>query len=587
MRDFIKNAISSMFGTLLAISIIIFIVGGLIVSLFIAMMSSAGNFNEEELTPVKPSILQIKLSKPITDQRTIKPDMFTLSLNQRMGLRDITLKIKQAKNDRFITGIYLDLSSIYAGFATIQEIRDTLIDFKKSGKFIIAHADSYTHATYYLASVADKVFLTPEGDLELTGLSSNVMFFKSLFDKMGIKPIVFRHGKFKSAVEPFLLNSISDANREQIQKYTDSLWNTMIGGISQQRKIPIEKINTFADTLSITTANSALENKLVDGLKYKDQVYDELKKKTKSDKLNFVSLEQYRITTDFSENSTSNKIAVIYATGSIASGEGNEQIIGSETLSQYIREARNNDKIKAIVLRINSPGGSALASEVIWRETILAKQKKPLIVSFGDVAASGGYYIACAADTIVAEPNTITGSIGVFGLLFNTKSLMNNIGVNINTITTNKYSDIANPMRKLTEYEEKVMQAGVENVYKTFVTHVAEGRNKTFAEIDRIGQGRVWTGADAKKIGLVDTIGGLNDSILLAAQKAGIKEYNIISYPQQDKIKAFVTQVLGGVKSSMIQEELGNSYHIYQKIKQIKAMTGIQARTPYFFDFND
>lgn len=583
MKEFMKRVLSSMCGTLLAFGVAVLVMGGLMM-LAISSLIYITATTEQNFEPEQSSILHIKLQDEISDQRSVRPNFTSFKIEQKMSLYDIIQKIKLAKEDDLIAGIYLDTSSIHAGFATIEEIRSALLDFKTTGKFIVAHAESYSHSSYYLATVADKIYLTPEGAVEFTGLSSSIMFFKSMFDKLGVEPVVIRHGKFKSAVEPFMQDTISEANREQTQKYVNSLWDTMLKGIEEQRSISVKDLNHLADSLTIRTAESAVENKLIDGLKYKDQVFDELTSLTEGDELFLMPFKQYHMLPGISNNFYSDKIAVIYATGSIVSGETDENTIGSESLSEMIRSARNNESVKAIVLRVNSPGGSALASEVIWREAMLAKEAKPLIVSFGDIAASGGYYIACGADTIVAQPNTVTGSIGVFGVLFNTQMLMNNMGVNTNTVTSNKFSDLANPTRKITDIERSMMQSGVEKVYNTFIKHVAQGRNTTTGEIDKIAQGRVWTGADAKKIGLVDQLGGLDDSIKLAAEKAGISDYQIISYPQQNKYKALFSDMFSNVKTSVIKEELSAGYHIYEKVKEVQSMKGVQVRLPYFLD---
>jgi len=583
MKEFIKRMLSSMCGTLLAFGIIIAAIGALMmlaVSSLIYMTATA----EKEFEPEQSSILHIKLQDQISDQRSVRPNFSNFKIEQKMSLYDIVQKIKIAKEDELITGIYLDINSLYAGLATIEEIRTALLDFKSTGKFIVAHADSYSHSSYYLATAADKIYLTPEGGIEFTGVSSSVMFFKSMFDKLGVEPIIIRHGKFKSAVEPFMQDTISEANKEQTQKYVNSLWKTMLSGIAEQRNVPAATLNQLADSLAISNSESAVTHKLIDGLKYKDQVFDELATLSDNDELCLVPFNQYHIMPELSGAFYSDKIAVIYATGSIVSGQSTENTIGSESLSEMIRSARNNDSVKAIVLRVNSPGGSALASEVIWRETMLAKEVKPLIVSFGDIAASGGYYIACGADTIVAQPNTITGSIGVFGVLFNTQLLMSNMGMNTDTVTSNKYSDLANPTRKITAVERMMMQRGVEDVYNTFVKHVAQGRDTTVGEIDKIAQGRVWTGSDARNIGLVDQLGGLDDCIKLAAEKADIDDYQVISYPQQNKYKALFSDMFSNVKTSVIKEELSAGYHLYEKVKEVQSMKGVQVRLPYFID---
>jgi protease-4 len=385
-------------------------------------------------------------------------------------------------------------------------------------------------------------------------------------------------------------NEISDANQEQTLKYIGSLWNTMLKGIEKERKINLSDLNLYADSLKINDSKSAKLYKFADDLKYKDQVFDELKTLAgikKDDKLDLTDLLKYmKDDHDFDDilNPSENIIAVIYAEGSIVDGKGGDGQIGSESLSKAIRDAREDKNVKAVVLRINSPGGSSLASEVIWRETVLTEKVKPLIVSMGDVAASGGYYIACAADSIIAEPNTITGSIGVFGLLFNVKELMKEIGVNIHSVNTNQYSDFGNPTRKMTDFERNVIQNIVEDVYKTFITHVGEGRNMSVEKVDEIGQGRVWSGEDALKIGLVDKLGGLQTALDIAANMSGLKEYNIKTYPEKNKFDILLESMIGEAKSSFIRGELGESYDYYKKLQELKKMDGVQARMPYFIE---
>ncbi|MCF6365902.1 MAG: signal peptide peptidase SppA [Bacteroidales bacterium] len=581
MKGFFNHVLASMLGTFL---VLVFIV---IVNLIIivGMISSIGSLSGEELTIEENSILHLDFKNAVADRSSAKPNFSTFELEKTLSLRSVTEAIENAKEDDRIKGIYLDLSILQVGMASVEEIRNALKDFKNSGKFIIAHAEYYTHKSYYLASVADKVYLTPEGIIQFTGLSAQIMFFKSMLEKLGIEPEIIRHGKFKSAVEPFMLDEISDANKEQTLKYIGSIWNTILKGISEERDISVERLNTYADSILIRNDKSSKNLNFVDALKYKDEVLEELKKLSGNDKLQLVSAINYLSSEkDIQKilNPAEENIAIIYAQGSIISGLGTEKEIGSETLSKAIREARQDSSVKAIVLRINSPGGSSLASEVIWRETVLAQKEKPFYVSMGDVAASGGYYIACMADTIVAQPNTITGSIGVFGLLFNTKELMNDVGININAVNTNKYSDFGSPARKMSAFERGVIQSTVEDVYSTFITHVAEGRNMTTEQIDEIGQGRVWSGVDAKEIGLVDVLGGLQTTIDLAAKKAGLTEYGIKTFPEKDKLTMIIEGILTDAKSSFVEEELGNSYVYYKYLKDVVKIQGIQARMPYF-----
>jgi protease-4 len=586
MKGFFSHVLASMLGTFLVL-ILIMLINLLIL---LTMLSSSGAFSDKENDISDNAVLHLNFETPIADQSSAQPNLSTFSLDKTVSLRSFTKTIEKAKDDKRIKGIFLDLSFVQVGIASVEEIRRSLLDFKSSGKFIIAHADMYSHKSYYLATVADKIYMTPEGMIQFTGLSAQVMFFKSMLDKIGIEPEIIRHGKFKSAVEPFMQDEISEANKEQTLKYTSSLWNTMLKGIEKQRKISVAELNLIADSLKLQDSKSAKALKFVDELKYKDQVLDELKalSGTKNeDKLDLASLIKYmKNDQDFDDimHPSDNLIALIYAEGSIVEGKGSDGQIGSESLSEAIREAREDKNVKAVVLRINSPGGSSLASEVIWRETVLTQKVKPLIVSMGDVAASGGYYIACAADTIVAEPNTITGSIGVFGLLFNAKELMKDIGVNVHSVNTNQYSDFGSPMRKMTEFEKSVIQNIVEGVYQTFITHVSEGRKLPVEKVDEIGQGRVWSGEDAMAIGLVDRMGGLQTAMDIAVRMAGLKEYSVKTYPEKDKFAIIIESIIGEAKSAFIRGELGESYTYYKRLQELKKMDGIQARIPYFLD---
>ena len=415
------------------------------------------------------------------------------------------------------------------------------------------------------------------------------MFYKNLLSKLEVEMQIFRHGKFKSATEPFFLDKMSSANREQTSTYINSIWNYTVDGISKERNISVSDLNMYADNMLINDGESALKYKLVDQLVYKDQMLDILKEMTgakSADKISYIDMRKYtHAPVKKALAYSKNKIAVIYASGSIEGGEGDEKSIGSENISKAVREARLDDDVKAIVLRVNSPGGSALASDVIWREMVLAKKVKPVVVSMGDVAASGGYYIACAADAIVAHPNTITGSIGVFGVFPNMQNLFaNKLGINVDTVNTNKHSDILSPYRPVGQDEAQVIQAWIENVYTDFITKVGDGRNMSAADVDSIGQGRVWSGTDAKRIGLVDEFGGIKDAITLAAEKAKLKTYNILELPKQkEPFEEFLNTVLDqdGMVANKLRQEFGSSYENYQNLKNVMKYKGIQMRMPY------
>lgn len=585
MKQFFGAFFGSIIGIILATVLAVVIV--------IATVKSSFNdaFKDKDAEPSSKTsaILKLVLDGEISEREKENPfsDMGSFSAlgeDNGLGLNTMIEKIKEAKEDKDIKGIYLQFKNLEAGFASIQELRRSLQEFRNSGKFIYSYSEGYNQKDYYLASVSNKVFLNPQGDFDWKGLGMSLMFFKQTFEKLDVEMTVFRHGKFKSAVEPFLLDKMSQSNRYQSEIFLNSIWNSMLSDISKDRKISVAELNNMANTLQIQYPEDAL-GKFVDVLAYEDEVLSDLKKTIKlkeTDKLKFMSLSKY----DGPKKELklkSPKIAVIYAVGSIGGGEGNDEEIGSDRLAKAIREARLDDKIKAIVFRVNSPGGSALASDVIWREILLAKKSKPVVVSMGDLAASGGYYISCAADHIFAQPNTITGSIGVFGIIPNIqKMLQNKLGITIDTVNTNKYSDMARGLRPFTEKEYNYIQNSVEKIYDTFTKRVAEGRKMTQAEVDSIGQGRVWTGADAVKINLVDELGGLNDAIAYAASKAKLKDYKVVELP---KLKNPFDELLGKketeLETKILKTNLGATYTYFKQVQQLMKLEGVQARLPF------
>ncbi|MDP4290824.1 MAG: signal peptide peptidase SppA, partial [Bacteroidota bacterium] len=471
-------------------------------------------------------------------------------------------------------------------------IRNALLDFKKSGKFILAYSEIYSQKGYYLASAANKIYLNPAGALDFRGISGEVMFMKGLLEKLDVQVQVIRHGKFKSAVEPYILDKMSKANKEQTFTYINSLWNQMLKGISQSRGLSENQLNKLADNLTGFTPELAVKEKLVDQLIYKDQLLQELRNKLKIAKdkdINSINLGKYVLANESrSTEYSKDKIAIIFASGDIVSGSGDENTIGSEKISKAIRKARLDKNIKAIVLRVNSPGGSAMASDVIWREMVLAKKEKPIVVSMGDVAASGGYYISCAANKVFASPNTITGSIGVFGIIPNfQKALQNKLGITFDRVSTNKHSDFISVTRPLDTEETGIMQNDIERIYKTFVGHVAEGRKTTPALIDSIGQGRVWSGVDAKRLNLIDEYGGLPDAIAEAAKLAKINKYNIQTLPVlQDPLTRLIQQLTGDYKDASIRKELGEYYNYFTYLQRLAKADKIQARLPFEMNIN-
>lgn len=588
-----KTFWGSFFGTFAGIIVINLIALFIVMGVIFSAISDVTGHKERPIKVKSNSVLHFKLSSEITERSSDNPfENFPFSgdfKNRPLGLNDILANIEKAKDDENIKGIYLDIASIPAGIATLEEIRNALIDFKKSKKFIIAYSEEYGQGAYYLATVADKIYLNPEGMVDFKGLSRQIMFYKNMLEKLEVDVQIFRHGKFKSAIEPFDLEKMSDANREQTLTYLRSIWNHIVKGISAERGISANELNRYANEMLIQKADDALKYKLVDQLVYKDELLEILKEKTgaeKADKINYVELPKYtRAPESKDESKTKNKIAIIYAVGDIISGEGDENTIGSERISKAVRTARLDSNVKAIVLRVNSPGGSSLASDVIWREMVLAKKTKPVVVSMGDVAASGGYYIACAADAILAQPNTITGSIGVFGVFPNAEKFFSNkLGITVDTANTNKHADFGNMYRPVSKDEGAVVQKWIEDVYQDFIGKVGEGRGMSSAEVDGIGQGRVWSGTDAKQIGLIDEFGGIKDAIVLAAKKAEIIDYKIIELPKQkDPFEELVKDLTDedAMIDKKLKQEFGSAYSNIKNLKTLLKHQGIQARLPY------
>jgi len=583
MKDFFKYLFASMLGFFLSMAIIFIIV---IVIIFGAISS----LDDDKTVAVSSnSVLFLNLDQPITE-RTPKNPFGNLPIvgnddKNGIGLNDLLKSIKRAKTDDNIKCIYLNVSSPNAGYATMREVRNALIDFKKSHKKIISYSEVYSQGAYYLASAADKIYLNPEGALEFKGFSSELTFFKGTLEKVGVEMQVIRVGNYKSAVEPFILDKMSDYNRKQVTAYVGGLYNTFLTDIANSRDIKKDSLYVIADQYRIQQPQDALNYKMVDGLKYKDQILEELKGisgRTKGENIRSIDINDYaKNNTD--SGTSKNKIAVIYANGEISGGEGNDNQIGSERISRAIRKARLDDDIKAIVIRVNSPGGSALASDVIWREIVLTKKEKPVIASFGDVAASGGYYIGCAADSIFVQPNTITGSIGVFGLIPNFQNLMTNkLGITFDGVKTGQYADIMATNRPMTAGERFIIQNELNRIYSGFVSRVAEGRKKSKAYIDSIGGGHVWIGTDAVQIGLADRIGSFNDAINAAAKKAKIKDFKVTEYPDViDPLKSLMDESTDKIKTYYTKQELGDNYMLYLQMKKVIASSGIQARMPF------
>tara|TARA_R110000822_G_scaffold22676_3_gene70835 strand:- start:192 stop:1952 length:1761 start_codon:yes stop_codon:yes gene_type:complete len=580
--NFLRNLLAAIIGCLIAF--------GIMFVMFLVLAALIGQ-GEDTVVVKDNSVLEIQLQTPINDYVGMdESNPFAGLFNVNQGLDEILHAIRVAKEDNKIKGISLNNNVLMAGLSQTQAIRDALTDFGESGKFIYAYGDFYTQKDYYLASAANEVFLNPVGAMDFKGLSTEVLFFKDLQEKSGIKMEVIRHGKYKSAVEPFLANEMSEANRTQIKELLDALWQSMLTNISESRDISVKDLNQIADTLGTRTSKYAALSGLIDEIVYFDEYESMIKEKIGIDTaedINYVPISDYiRTAGKIKLNSGNDKIAVIFAQGEIWYGEGGSDVIGQGIINDALKKAREDKNVKAIVLRVNSPGGSALASDIIWREIEITKQSKPVVVSMGDVAASGGYYIAAGADKIFAEPTTITGSIGVFGTVPNISELAENIGINAEQVGTNKNSvdySLFEPMND--SFRSNVLE-GIEATYETFLDRVAQGRGITMAQADSVAQGRVWSGVDAKRLGLVDELGGLDEAIEAAAKMVGLDNYGIRKLPKYKSDFEKLMEDLGGAttksKESIIQQEIGTeAYVVLKEIKQAMQNKGIQARMPF------
>jgi len=572
----------------------------LLVFVLVGVISAVTSFKDQTVTLKDQSLLLLKLDSKIVERKSNNPfedfELPGIKTSTTTGLNQILSCIEKAKTDDRIKGVFLELSDISAGYATVEEIRNALIDFKTSGKFIYTYSDMISQKAYYLATVSDSLIMNPMGMFDFRGLNAEHTFFKKALDKFGIEMQVVRgkNNKFKSAVEPYMFDKMSDASREQTSVYLNSIWSHVLKGISERRAIPVDSLNKYADeVMTFQKANKALEYKFFDNLKYKDQVLADFRKLTNlgaNDEIPVISVSEYdKVPKTIDANGLAReRIAIVYAEGEIDGGTDGPYQIDSKEVSKGIREARTDTAVKAIVLRVNSPGGSAYGSEVIWREVVLAQKVKPVVVSMGDYAASGGYYIACGADAILANPTTITGSIGVFGTIPNLSGLLSDkIGITFDKVSTNEHSDMPSVTRKMTPFEINLMQTYVESTYETFISHVADGRKKSTSFIDSIGQGRVWSGDNGKLNGLVDEFGGLNDAVKLAASKAGLKHFRIKELPKQkdtfeELMKSFSTKV----QNSVLQSKLGESYNLWENFSREAHANGIYARMPYNLEIN-
>lgn len=588
MKQFFKITLATVVGIFLSWIIFIF---------FIVGISSAMSGGDEKVTIDSNSILELDLSVSVSDK--IDEDPFAIlealgsDKKKPLSLLTILQNIEKAKNDPNIIGIAITDGIISTGSAQLSEIREKLVDFKTSGKFIVSYSDIYTQKAYWLSTVCDTIFMNPVGALEFKGLAAEITFYKDFQDKYGIKYDVIRHGKFKSAVEPYLTNKMSDANRLQTSTLLNSIWDTYLKDISESRKISIEKLNEIADARLANLPEEAVDVGLIDKLAYKDEFIASLnhaQNKSANDKLELVEIYDYKkVKLENEKEFTRDKIAVIYADGVIVYFDGQaSKSVKPKEMAKALRQIRNDKNIKGVVMRVNSPGGSALSSDLIWRELELLKKVKPYVVSFGNVAASGGYYIACGAEKIFAQENTITGSIGVFGMLPNAEKAARDMGIVSEVVKTNKNSFDFSLIKGASPEIKNLILKGVEGTYKTFVNRVAEGRNMKFEDVDAIGQGRVWAGKDAIKIGLVDEFGGLEDAIAYVANKVELDNYRIVTYPEkEDDFEKIMKSLSTEARQSLIKLELGEeAYKIYSNYKSFSSQEGVQMLMPYSLSIN-
>lgn len=588
MKDFFKFTLATVTGIVLS-GIVLFFIGILVIA---GIVSSS----EPETVVKKNSVMTLDLNGMLEERTQESAFDFVSKLvsgndENIYGLDDILSSIKKAKENENIKGIYIQASRLGTTYASLQAIRSALADFKESGKFIVAYSDNYTQGMYYLSSVADKVLLNPKGMIEWRGIASAPMFYKDLLQKLGIEMQVFKVGTYKSAVEPFIATEMSPANREQVSEYINSIWGQVVKGVSDSRRITPDSLNAFADRmLMFYPAEESVKCGLADTLIYKNDVKEYLKKLAdvkKDDRLRLLGLnDMINVKKNVPKDKSGNIVAVYYAVGEIvdaAGSMGDEQAIVSGKMSRDLQKLQDDDDVKAVVIRVNSPGGSAFGSEQIWHAVKELKAKKPVIVSMGDYAASGGYYISCVADTIVAEPTTLTGSIGIFGMIPNFKGLSEKVGLTYDVVKTNKFSDFGNLMRPLNSEEKTLLQMMVTEGYNTFVGRCAEGRHMSKEAIEKIAEGRVWTGETAQELGLVDELGGINKALDIAVKKAGIEAYSVISYPAKESFLDVLlsTQTTSYMESQLLKSKLGDYYKNLNLMKNLGERSMIQARVPF------
>lgn len=583
MKDFLKFTLATVTGIIVS-SVVLFFISILVV---FSMVSSS----ESETQVRKNSVMMLDLNGTLAERSQENPlDILMKDDYKTYGLDDVLSSIRKAKENENIKGIYIQANSLSAGYASLEEIRHALKDFKESGKFIVAYGDSYTQSLYYLSSIADKVMLNPQGMLEWRGLAATPMFFKDLLEKIGVEMQVFKVGTYKSAVEPFIATEMSPANREQVNVYLSSVWGQITGDIAESRNLSVEALNKEADRmLMFYPAEESVKNGLVDTLIYKNDVRDYLKTLVGIDKDDDMPVlgiqDMVNVKKNVPKDKSGNVIAVYYAYGEIDGGSSasTEEGINSEKVIRDLRKLKDDENVKAVVLRVNSPGGSAYGSEQIWYAVEQLKKEKPVIVSMGDYAASGGYYIACNADTIVAEPTTLTGSIGIFGMMPNAKGLTEKLGLNFDIVKTNPYADFGNLTRPMNDGEKGLMQMYVNNGYKLFLTRCSDGRGISMEELDKIAQGLVWTGSTAKELGLVDELGGLDKALEIAVAKAGVDAYTVMNYPKKEGFLESLMNTNPGnyIKARMLNGKISDVYRQFGIIENFDKIDRIQARVPF------
>lgn len=581
MLKFFRGVLATIVG-LIIFSLLALFIGSAVIGYIVS--------SEDEVEVAENSVLHLRLNKPIVERETgIPVDPFAVLAGDGgvHGLMEIIQSIRHARENDNIRGIYLESQFVQAGYASLKEIRDALEDFRASGKWIVAYSESYTEKDYYISSVANEIYLNPVGALELNGLVQETVFLKGTFDKLGIEPQIFRVGEFKSAVEPLFRTEMSEANREQTNAFLNSIYSVFLDDVARSRGVERNELERISDEMLVRTPEDAERFKVISSLAYYDEVLSSMRQKLnleEDDDITFINYKKYKRSIG-PEGNGANRIAVIVASGDIVSGEGDAQSIGSDKFAGEIRKARENDRIKAVVLRINSPGGSALASDVIWREIVLTSREKPIIASMSDLAASGGYYLAMGCDTIVAQPSTITGSIGIFAVLPNLEGLLNDkLGITTDAVETGELSNLFRVTSSLSEFEKSIIQNAIEDGYETFTRKAAEGRDMQVEELRRVASGRVWSGLEAQERGLVDVLGSFEDAVRIAAAKAELAEgdYRLRFYPEQ---KSFIEELMerldANVEAKAMQLQFGEFYPYIKGLKELNKYGGIQARMPY------